>query len=189
MTVICSCQMYNICVVQILSCISGYLGVGAGKLNFCLNFPKLARKNFGPLLCEYFLMKTVLGIISSKKDVGCPFCFYFQGDCPDFQGFCEGFHRFFPDFPGFLPNQNFWGCACHPFLLHHCLDKRITLFAEVKNFVWKLLCKQLNGKMLKHVRICWRETLLLVKLNCVINTKSCVSSCKKSIKQMQFIVK
>jgi len=33
-----------------------------------------------------------------------------------------------------------------------------------------------------------RETFLLMKLNCLTNTKTCLSLCKKSIKQMQFTV-
>ena len=36
---------------------------------------------------------------------------------------------------------------------------------------------------------CLRETFLLMKLNCLTNTKTCLSSCKKSISQMQYIVK
>jgi len=44
--------------------------------------------------------------------------------------------------------------------------------------------------MLNHVSsIYLRETFLLMKLNCLTNTKTCLSSCKKSINQMQFIVK
>jgi len=31
--------------------------------------------------------------------------------------------------------------------------------------------------------------ILLMKLNCLTNTKTCLSLCKKSINQMQFIVK
>jgi len=44
--------------------------------------------------------------------------------------------------------------------------------------------------MLNHVSsVCLRETFLLMKLNCLTNTKTCLSSCKKSINQMQFIAK
>jgi len=44
--------------------------------------------------------------------------------------------------------------------------------------------------MLKYVSsICLRETFLLMKLNFLTNTKSCLSSCKTSVNQMQFIVK
>ena len=36
--------------------------------------------------------------------------------------------------------------------------------------------------------VCVYETFLLMKLNCLTNTKTCLSSYKKSIKQMQFIL-
>jgi len=53
-----------------------------------------------------------------------------------------------------------------------------------------LRLQQLNRKMLNHVSsICLRETFPLMKLNCLTNTKTCLSSCEKSINQMQFIVK
>jgi len=42
---------------------------------------------------------------------------------------------------------------------------------------------------MKHVSsICLIETFLLMKINCLTNAKTCLSSCKKSINQMQFIV-
>jgi len=51
-------------------------------------------------------------------------------------------------------------------------------------------CKQLNGKIINHVSSIWLiEMFRLMKLNCLTNTKICLSSCKKSINQMQFIVK
>jgi len=52
------------------------------------------------------------------------------------------------------------------------------------------VCKQLHGKMLKHVSsICLRETFLLKKIKCLTNTKTSLSSCKARINQMLFIVK
>ena len=106
-----------------------------GAKDLCPIFLKLPRKNFGPLLCEYFLMKTVFGmkkvfmwfctrwgpIFFKSTHVGRHFCPYFQRVCPDFQGYCQGFHIFCPDFRGFCrfsgifhgfsPHQNFWGSA------------------------------------------------------------------------------
>jgi len=37
--------------------------------------------------------------------------------------------------------------------------------------------------------ICLKETFLLMKLNYLASTKTCLSLCKKSINQKQFIVK
>jgi len=73
------------------------------------------------------------------------------------------------------------------------LAKWTTSFAEFKCF-WldSSVCKQLIGKRMKHESsICLIETFLLMKLkvNCSTNTKTCSSSCKKSINQMQIIVK
>ena len=108
-----------------------------GREGFLPDFLKLARKNFGPFLYEYFLMKTIFGmkksfmwfytrwggaIFKKTKHVGRHFCSYFQGVCPDFHRFCSdfrGFCRFSGILPGFSPHQNFWGCACIPASLHH----------------------------------------------------------------------
>jgi len=83
-----------------------------GGKDFCPNLLKLARKNFGPLLWEYFLTKDVFGIkkvfmwfctrwgpifsnqstlgdtFFESKRVGRHFCPNFHRVCPNFQGFC-----------------------------------------------------------------------------------------------------
>jgi len=94
-----------------------------GAKDFCPNFLKRARKNFGPHLCEYFLVMTVFGIkkgfhvilhtfvtnFFKPKHVGRHFCHIFRefaqifrgfprlsqisADFSDFQEFCPDFHH------------------------------------------------------------------------------------------------
>ena len=107
-----------------------------GTKDFCPNFPKLARKNFGPSAVH--CMRTEFRMSSKKttsscyfgghflksKHVGRRFCLYFS--LPRFSGILRRFSQILPRlslilpgfseiFPGFLPNQDFWGFACTPF--------------------------------------------------------------------------
>ena len=95
-----------------------------GAKDFCLNFPKLARKVVVRLLPKNFISQRLLRpflVRPPKKglnfffanvgrhflksnNVGRHFFPEFQGFCPNFLGFC----------PGFFANQNFWGCGCTP---------------------------------------------------------------------------
>ena len=105
------------CTEQTLLCI----GVEAGKFWGCEGFPQTCPKDFlGHFLCEYFLMKTVLGAIFLKsKDVGYQFCSWFQGVCPGFDRFCE----VFTDFARIFTKSKLLGVRFHPMyprFLHRC---------------------------------------------------------------------
>jgi len=102
-----------------------------GVKDFCPNFLKLARKFVSQQLLRLFLETT------RKKDIH-----VFFGEekvklrrisivrlihhtmrakvlkqlCPNFVRFCPGFSEVLPRFS---TNQNFWGCARIPCLLHH----------------------------------------------------------------------
>jgi len=81
-----------------------------GAKDICPNFPKLARKLLGQLLCVAWrpnfgwptknVFMWLWAPFSQIEARWAPFV-HFWGVCPDFQGFCKGFHRFCPDFPWF----------------------------------------------------------------------------------------
>ena len=76
--------------------------------------------------------------------------------------------------------------SCQIYL--HCTN--LVLHIWLNGPLYLLNLNAFNGKILNHVSsICLRETFLLMKLNCLTNTKTCLSSCKNTINQMQFIVK
>ena len=113
-----------------------FLGV---RKDFCPNFPKLAQKFLGHLLCKYFLMRPYFGWPPTKTRSPCDFgCHVFQMKAglsatffnskhvgrhflsnqktlgSIFAQIYTDFARFFRDFARFSPNQNFWGWACNP---------------------------------------------------------------------------
>jgi len=96
-----------------------------GAKDFCPNFPDIAEKFLGHLLCDFhailgpisFNQSTLGTIFIKSKQVGRHFCSYFYGVCPDIQGFSKVFTIFvqiYTDFAGFSPNQNIWACVCTP---------------------------------------------------------------------------
>jgi len=99
-----------------------------GAKNFCPNFPKLARNNFGPLVVGIIshddcfrddLQKKVFMFILHTSGTISVHIFrefvqifrYFAKVFTDFAQISADFARIFRDFPGFSTNQNFWGCA------------------------------------------------------------------------------
>ena len=86
------------------------------------------------------------------------------------------------DCDSFMSNVSVWYkcCVSH---LHIWVNGPLCLLNV--NLLDSSICKQLIGKMMNHVSIiCLIETFLLMKLNCLTNTKTCLSSCKKCINQM-----
>jgi len=80
-----------------------------GAKHFCPNFPKLARKNFEPLVRIFSHWMTSTKKVSmwfqrrfffKSKHVGCHFCRI----STDFQGFCPDFHQI----------KTFGGALAHP---------------------------------------------------------------------------
>jgi len=75
---------------------------------------------------------------------------------------------------------------CTSLVLHIWLNESLYLLNV--NALTKFLHMQRPEQ--ENVEVSVREnSFLLMKLNSLINTKTCLSSCKKSINQMQFIVK
>ena len=78
---------------------------------------------------------------------------------------------------------------CTSLVLRICLNGPLYLL-NLNALARFLRLQQLNGKMMNHVSLLDRNVSIdEAEVNCLTNTKTCLSSCKKSINQMQFFVK
>jgi len=120
-----------------------------GVRRIWLDFPKLARKNFGPLFVRTFSQEGLLlgwppkiGLHVILQKLG---AIFFKSNlvgrhfCPDFQGFIKGFHRFyqvctdfdwiFKDFARIFNILKLLGVrvhSLHPHLLHYWCSNTVT---------------------------------------------------------------
>jgi len=119
------------CSTLLPRCTSRQIFVGAK--DFCPNFPKLFRKNFGSLFvrifshddcCWDYLSKSKVFMWFGKRWAPPRWGQFFRKFTQIFRDFAMLFAdsalvstdsaRNFRVFPAFPPNQNFWGCSCTP---------------------------------------------------------------------------
>jgi len=96
--------------------------------DFCPNFPKLVRKNFGPLFVQMFSHEDCCWDdvqIKSSCNFGCHFTRIFIEFAMVFTSCARmsaDFPQIFSDFAQIFTTSKFWGCICtslHFRLLHH----------------------------------------------------------------------